>query len=214
MRSASPYPSIPRSWVMCLRYAPWRRAAGLPVSHPQCERPSQQRCSGVPCSYQKRRIRCDFRRDERAGPMTPQQRDPREADPGDVSDFTGRVSRRRLLGRGAVGAGLAVAGGALLSPRAASAADNDPVLAANTVSGLTGETGLSGACSPSVLRLAQSSTTGDGLVVALSDTGAAGHAVKVNQAGTASAIDAQASGSSTASAITAAGTAALPANNG
>ncbi|HEY1738104.1 MAG TPA: hypothetical protein VGI86_05310 [Acidimicrobiia bacterium] len=137
-----------------------------------------------------------------------------EAGTGDVSDFTRGVTRRRLLGRGAMGAGLAVAGGALLRPGAADAADGDPVLAAQTVGGLDTETGLAGACTPSVLRLAQSSATGDGLVVQLSDSGASGAGVRSSQAGTGPAIAASTTGSNTAAAITAVGAASIGANTG
>ncbi len=117
-----------------------------------------------------------------------------EENPVDVPDFTGHVTRRRLLGRGAIGAGLAVAGGALLRPDAAGAADGDPVLAGTTVSDLTAETGLSGSATPSMLRLAQASASDDGLVVQLTDSGATGAGVKVSQAGSGPAVSATASG--------------------
>ncbi len=146
--------------------------------------------------------------------MTTQEHGEREGGSADVPDFTGGVSRRRLIRRGAVGAGLAVAGGALLRPGAASANDGDPVLAGQTVSNLTAETGLNGSCTTSVLHLTQASTADDGLIVELTDSSATGTGISVSQAGSGAAIDASAAGSSTASAITAEGTAALAGNNG
>src|SRR5437899_2584899 len=115
--------------------------------------------------------------------MRPQDGDPREDESTEVADFTRDVRRRRLLGRSALGAGLAGAGGALLVPRPAGAADGDPVVGGQTNSGLSTETGLSGNTSPSLLRLAQASTTGDGVVVQMSDSGAAGVGLRVSQAG-------------------------------
>ena len=146
--------------------------------------------------------------------MTAHETGAHEPSSGDVSDFTG-VSRRRLLRRGAVGAGLAVAGGALLRPGAADAADGDPVAGGESNTTFDTETGISGALTPSVLRLTQTSTaSGDGLIVQLTDPGASGAGVRSSQAGTGPAVAATTTGSNTAAAVTAQGTASLAANTG